>query len=87
MALVIAVIICGIGWVFALLIAINDFRILMRGKIEDDTNMTGIPTDELTGIATHPGFIRVVAALRLLFGVAWIIAIPAMAIRGWWRKS
>ena len=84
MASVIFAIVSGIGWVFAVLIAINDFRILIRGKIEEDTNITGIPTEQLTGIATRPAFIRSVAALRLIFAIAWIIAVPAIAIRAWW---
>jgi hypothetical protein len=75
----------GIGWVLIIPIAITDFRILIRGKIEDDTNMTGIPTEELTGIATRPGFVRFVASLRLLFAVAWIIAAPAVVIRALWE--
>ena len=84
MAPVIVAIIVGIGWVLAILEAINDSRILIRGKIEEETNMTGIPTEELTGIATRPGFIRFVAGLRLLFAIARIIAIPAIAILRWW---
>ncbi|TWU51439.1 hypothetical protein [Rubripirellula reticaptiva] len=76
----------GIGWVFAILGAINDFRILVHGKIEEDTNMTGIPTEELTGIATRLGFVRLIAALRLVFAIAWIIAVPMLAIRAWWGE-
>lgn len=83
MATVIFAIIFGIGWIFAVIIAINDFRILLHGKIEEDTNMTGIPTEELTGIATRPGFVRFVAALRLVFAIAWLIAVPLLAIRAW----
>ena len=84
MAPVIFAIVFGVGWVFALLIAINDFRILIRGRFEEDTNPTDIPIEQLTGFATRPAFIRSVAALRLIFAVAWIITVPAIALRALW---
>ncbi len=84
MAPVIFAIIFGIGWLFAIFIAINDFRILVRGKIDDETNATGIPTDQLTGLAKRPGFVRFVAGLRLAFALLWIAAIPYGLIRAWW---
>jgi hypothetical protein len=84
MTFVIFVIALGIGWLLVLAYAINDATIFIRGRIDDDTNVTGIPTDELPALAKRPGFVRLVAGLRLLFAVAWLIGVPAfVAIRAW----
>jgi hypothetical protein len=70
----------GICWLVALAIACTDAKILMRGRIDDDTNMTGIPTDELRDLARNATFIRLVAGIRLAFAVAFLMAGPAIAI-------
>jgi len=43
------------------LIATNDVRILIRGRIDADTNMAGRPVEELPAVAHRPGLVRLVA--------------------------
>ncbi len=80
---VIVVVLC-IAWLLTLAEAINDATILIYGRIDDETNTTGIPTEQLTGPAKRPGFVRMVAALRLVVAAAILIVLPVMAIKRWW---
>ena len=84
MTFAIFAIVFGIGWPLCLASSINDATILIRGRIDADTNMTRVLTDELPDLAKRPGFVRLVAGARLLFAIAWLFAIPAIvAIRAW----
>lgn len=78
-------IVLSIFWLLTFAEAANDATILIRGRIDDLADSTSIPTEQLTGPAKRPGFVRMVAALRLVVAAAILIVLSVMAIKRWWK--
>jgi hypothetical protein len=60
--------------------ALNDLTIFIRGRIDEDTNPGDFSPNELRERPPKPSSLRLVAGLRLLGALTWLILVVCILV-------